>query len=81
MQFLREIVLSDILRGGVFGFSYFPIPYHPPPLPVMGGVGHTINSCIIIGARTHGGCTSVNRGHGIRVHLNEQGTWDKGAPR
>ena len=36
----REIILRDIPRGGVFGFSYFPIPYNPPPIPVMGGVGH-----------------------------------------
>ena len=36
------------MRGGVFGFSYFPIPSHLSPLPIMGGVGHTIDSCIMI---------------------------------
>ena len=42
-------ILMDIPRGGVF--AYFPTPSHPPPLPIMGGVGHTIDSCRI----KHGG--------------------------
>ena len=42
-------ILIDIPRGGVF--AYFQTPSHPPPLPIMGGVGHTIDSCKI----KHGG--------------------------